>query len=85
MHGEEKAKEIRTDERRQQRLDKNKREAKEYNETRWQKQVDLHGEGKAKEMMTDERRQQRLDKKKRGAEVKKRGAGIGAEGGGGLI
>ena len=33
-------------------------------------------------MMTDERRQQRLDKKKRGAEVKKRGAGIGAERGG---
>jgi hypothetical protein len=42
----------------------------------------LHGEEKAKEMRTDERRQQRLDKKKRDAEVKKHGAGIGAEGGG---
>mgnify|MGYP001076617952 CR=1 FL=1 len=56
--------------------------AKEYNEKRWQKQVDLYGEKQAKEMRTDTRRQQRLDKKKRDAEVKKRGAGIGAEKGG---
>ena len=50
--------------------------AKEYNEKRWQKQVDLYGEKQAKEMRTDARRQQRLDKNKRNAEVKKRGAAV---------
>ena len=42
----------------------------------------MYGEKQAKEMRTDTRRRQRLDKKKRDAEVKKRGARIGAEKGG---
>ena len=50
--------------------------AKEYNEKRWQQQVDLYGETQAKEMRTDARRQQRLDKNKRNAEVKKRRAAV---------
>ena len=57
--------------------------AKEYNEKKWQKQVDLYEEKQAKEMRTDTRRQQRLDKKKRDAEVKKRGARIWCREGGG--